>query len=58
MRALPRGTALLLATGCKAALIDLEPWFSGPDADAIRAAHAAAQAELTARANLTSEATP
>ena len=58
VRALPRGTALLLATGCKAALIDLEPWYSGPDADAISAAHAAAQAELTARANLTPEATP
>ncbi|GIJ12213.1 type IV secretory system conjugative DNA transfer family protein [Micromonospora andamanensis] len=30
VRALPKGTALLLATGMRAALITLQPWFEGP----------------------------
>jgi type IV secretory pathway TraG/TraD family ATPase VirD4 len=51
IRALPRGTALLLATGTRAALIRLMPWFDGPDAVTIR--HAAADAErlITERAS-------
>jgi type IV secretory pathway TraG/TraD family ATPase VirD4 len=32
IRALPAGTALLLATGTKPALIRLRPWYSGPHA--------------------------
>lgn len=32
IRALPTGTALLLATGTKPALIRLRPWYSGPHA--------------------------
>ncbi|MFI5846137.1 type IV secretory system conjugative DNA transfer family protein [Catenuloplanes sp. NPDC051500] len=32
VRALARGTAILLATGIRPALIDLQPWFRGPDA--------------------------
>jgi type IV secretory pathway TraG/TraD family ATPase VirD4 len=42
IRALAPGTALLLATGARPALIKLRPWYSGPDApriaDAIRQA--------------------
>ena len=41
IRALPKGTALLLATGCKAALVQPQPWYHGPRADAIRAGLAA-----------------
>lgn len=43
VRALQPGTALLLATGARAALIRLRPWYSGPDAAAIRAASARAE---------------
>ena len=32
IRALPKGSALLLATGIKPALLDLLPWYDGPDA--------------------------
>ncbi|WP_433234811.1 type IV secretory system conjugative DNA transfer family protein [Actinomadura nitritigenes] len=35
IRALPKGTALLLATGTKPALIRLRPWYHGPHATAI-----------------------
>jgi type IV secretory pathway TraG/TraD family ATPase VirD4 len=51
IRALPRGTALLLATGTRAAHIRLMPWYEGPDAATIR--HAAADAErlITERAS-------
>ncbi|GAA2170162.1 type IV secretory system conjugative DNA transfer family protein [Actinomadura napierensis] len=35
IRALPKGTALLLATGTKPALIRLRPWYRGPHAAAI-----------------------
>jgi type IV secretory pathway TraG/TraD family ATPase VirD4 len=50
VRELRKGTALLLATGCRAAQIALRPWFDGPQADRIRAAEAAALKNLTARA--------
>ena len=43
IRALPFGTALLLATGARAALIEQQPWHTGPDA--IRIAAAISQAE-------------
>ncbi|MFJ9319424.1 type IV secretory system conjugative DNA transfer family protein [Streptomyces globisporus] len=45
IRALPKGTALLLATGVRPALIRLRPWFREPDAARISAA---AQAEVEA----------
>ncbi|MFA1546115.1 type IV secretory system conjugative DNA transfer family protein [Actinomadura chokoriensis] len=38
IRALPTGTALLLATGTKPALIRLRPWYAGPHAAAINQA--------------------
>ncbi|MFG2091862.1 type IV secretory system conjugative DNA transfer family protein [Spirillospora sp. NPDC048824] len=38
IRALPTGTALLLATGTKPALIRLRPWYSGPHAGPIKQA--------------------
>ena len=38
IRALPPGTALLLATGIKPALIHLTPWYAGPRAAEITAA--------------------
>jgi type IV secretory pathway TraG/TraD family ATPase VirD4 len=50
IRALPRGTALLLATGCKPALLDLAPWYSGEHADKVESAASSAQHHLTARA--------
>jgi type IV secretory pathway TraG/TraD family ATPase VirD4 len=50
IRALPKGRALLLVTGVKAAMLDLLPWYSGPLADQIRADVAAAVAEMTAAA--------
>ena len=34
IRALPKGTALLLATGCRPAMVDLQPWYAGPRAPA------------------------
>jgi hypothetical protein len=43
VRALPPGTALLFATGARAALIKLRPWYSGPDAGRIQAANARAE---------------
>ena len=38
IRALPPGSALLLATGARPALISLRPWYTGPDAPRIAAA--------------------
>jgi len=43
IRALTPGTALLLATGARPALISLRPWYAGPDASQIRAAVRQAQ---------------
>ena len=45
VRALPKGTALLLATGNRPVLLRLAPYFTGPDADPV----AAEAAALTAR---------
>ena len=50
VRALPRGSALLFATGCRAALIHLSPWYASPRAAAVTAAVADAEAALTGRA--------
>jgi type IV secretory pathway TraG/TraD family ATPase VirD4 len=50
IRALPKGTALLLATGVRPALIRLRPWYKEPGADRISAAAKAETAEITRRA--------
>ncbi|MFE9111395.1 type IV secretory system conjugative DNA transfer family protein [Streptomyces collinus] len=50
IRALPKGTALLLATGVKPALIRLRPWYKEPGAAAISAAAKAETAAITERA--------
>ena len=50
IRALPAGTALLLATGIKPALIHLTPWYSGPRASEITSAVQAAQEQIRQRA--------
>lgn len=55
IRALPPGTALLLATGIKPALIHLTPWYAGPRAAQISAAIDVAQDQIRERAI---EATP
>jgi type IV secretory pathway TraG/TraD family ATPase VirD4 len=52
IRALPPGTALLLATGIKPALMHLTPWYAGPRAAEITAAQRAAQLQIRDRANL------
>jgi type IV secretory pathway TraG/TraD family ATPase VirD4 len=50
IRELPRGRALLLATGSKPAMVTLQPWYSGPRAAEIRAAESAARAGITGAA--------
>jgi type IV secretory pathway TraG/TraD family ATPase VirD4 len=50
IRALPPGSALLLATGMKPALIHITPWYAGPRAAEIAAAVAAAQERIRERA--------
>ncbi|MEV4225533.1 TraM recognition domain-containing protein [Streptomyces bobili] len=50
IRALPKGSALLLATGVRPALLDLKPWYREPDADRLGAASAQATAAITKRA--------
>lgn len=49
IRALPKGRALLLATGAKPAMIRLRPFYSGPDAAAISTAIDDAEKVLAAR---------
>lgn len=50
IRALPKGTALLLATGVRPALIRLRPWYKEPGAGEISAAAKAEAEAITARA--------
>ncbi|MEV6693486.1 TraM recognition domain-containing protein [Micromonospora sp. NPDC051196] len=50
IRALPKGTALLLATGVRPALIRLRPWFKEPNAGPIAAAAKAEVQAITDRA--------
>lgn len=50
IRALPKGTALLFATGLRAAMLDLRPWYLEPDAAELAAASQQASAAITARA--------
>ncbi|MFD9484634.1 TraM recognition domain-containing protein [Streptomyces sp. NPDC059991] len=50
IRALPKGTAICLATGMRAAMLDLRPWYLEPGADELSAASARATKAITARA--------
>ncbi|MEV6317813.1 TraM recognition domain-containing protein [Streptomyces sp. NPDC051776] len=50
IRALPKGTALLLATGVRPALIRLRPWFKEPNAGPISAQAKAETRAITERA--------
>ncbi|MFC9131396.1 type IV secretory system conjugative DNA transfer family protein [Streptomyces sp. NPDC057099] len=50
IRALPKGTALCFATGMRAAMLDLRPWYLEPGADDLSAASAHASKAITARA--------
>lgn len=50
IRALPRGQALLLATGAKPAMVELQPWYSGPGATQISAELAASIDTITVHA--------
>ncbi|ATZ23059.1 TraM recognition site of TraD and TraG [Streptomyces lavendulae subsp. lavendulae] len=50
IRALPKGSALLLATGIRPALLGLKPWYREPDADRLATASAKATAAITERA--------
>jgi len=50
IRALPPGTALLLATGIRPALIKLQPWYAGPRSAEIGQASRAAQQLIRDRA--------
>ncbi|MEU6355011.1 TraM recognition domain-containing protein [Streptomyces sp. NPDC047072] len=50
IRALPKGSALLLATGIRPAVIKLRPWYKEPGAGAISAQAKAEAAAITERA--------
>lgn len=50
IRALPKGTALCFATGMRAAMLDLRPWYLEPGAGTLSAASAAASKGITDRA--------
>ena len=56
IRALPRGSALVLATGVRAAMITLQPWYTSGNKTRISAALAAAEQTLTERAARTQRA--
>jgi type IV secretory pathway TraG/TraD family ATPase VirD4 len=56
IRALSKGTALLLTTGNPPALINLAPWHSGPQRDRINTAAETAKNQLTTRATASREA--
>ncbi|MEU5833012.1 TraM recognition domain-containing protein [Streptomyces diacarni] len=50
IRALPKGTALCFATGMRAAMLDLRPWYKEPGAEQLSAASARASKAITSRA--------
>ncbi|MFE9367862.1 type IV secretory system conjugative DNA transfer family protein [Streptomyces sp. NPDC006978] len=50
IRALPKGTALCFATGMRAAMLDLRPWYREPGAEELSAASARASKAITVRA--------
>ncbi len=49
LRALPKGSALLLATGTRPALLSLLPWYDGPRAGAVASEVATATAGISRR---------
>jgi type IV secretory pathway TraG/TraD family ATPase VirD4 len=58
IRALERGTALLLASGSRPALVDLRPWHARPDAPQIDAARLRAEAAIQRAAQQAAGAWP
>lgn len=50
VRALTRGKALIFATGCKAAMVSLIPWYTTSEKDAIAACQKGAETSITAAA--------
>lgn len=58
VRALPKGSALLLATGVRPALLKLRPWYKEPGAEALGSASARATAAITERAVAKAAALP
>ncbi|MDT5026709.1 MAG: hypothetical protein QOE61_3135, partial [Micromonosporaceae bacterium] len=58
IRALEKGTALLLATGIPVALIRLLPWYDGPHAKALGVATTEATETITSRARTSYRTTP
>lgn len=50
IRALPKGTALCFATGMRAAMLTLRPWYLEPEAQELSAASARASQAITTRA--------
>lgn len=50
IRGLPRGAVLLLATGCRPGVLDLAPWYDGPNGAAVTEHVTRAESELTRRA--------
>ncbi|MFF0740611.1 type IV secretory system conjugative DNA transfer family protein [Streptomyces sp. NPDC004111] len=50
IRALPKGTAICFATGLRAAMVDLRPWYAEDGAGALSAASARAAQDITTRA--------
>ncbi|MGK2957720.1 MAG: type IV secretory system conjugative DNA transfer family protein [Acidimicrobiales bacterium] len=51
LRELAKGTAVLLATGCRPALLEMQPWYRGPHASQIQSDFDAALAMMTHAAN-------
>ena len=47
VRTIPKGWALILATGCPAGLIELDPWYTGPRRQEIAAAERDAREGMT-----------
>ncbi len=47
VRTIPKGWALILATGCPAGLIELDPWYTGPRKQEIAAAERDAREGMT-----------
>lgn len=50
IRALPKGTAICFATGLRAVMVDLRPWYAEPGAAEVAAASARAAQAITERA--------
>jgi type IV secretory pathway TraG/TraD family ATPase VirD4 len=51
LRALPRGSALLLATGCRPAMVSLTPWYADPRAQEVSEAVEDAQRRMASLAS-------